>query len=85
MPQRGGEDGTLGDAALDPAIAEVIACEKFSGGERAGEKGADAAEETLMEVAPGDVELGLDEDGRGRTNGGHPRGGGCARALSQEV
>src|SRR5580704_3127073 len=43
VPQRGGENGALGNAALDPAIAEVIAAEEFSGGEGAGEERADAA------------------------------------------
>src|SRR6266436_6466392 len=83
VPQRSGEDGAFGNAALDPAIAEIVAGEKFSGGKGAGEESADAAEETLMEVAPGNVELGLHHDGRGRMNGGHPRGG--RRALSQDV
>jgi len=83
VPQGSGEEGALGNASLDPAIAEIIAGEKFSGCERAGEKRAEAACNALVEIAPGHFELGLDNDGRRRRNrkGGHPRCGG----LSQKV
>ena len=86
MPESCGEDGALGNAALDPAIAEVVAAEKFSDAARAGEKCAQVAGGALVEVAPADVELGRDDDRGGRRSGdgGHARSGGCA-ALSQEV
>ena len=85
VPQGGSENSTLGNATLDPAIAEVVTAEKFSGRERTGNKRAEAAPEALAEIAPGDVELGLPDDGLGRRgrNGSHARGG--RRALSQEV
>ena len=83
VPQGSGEDGTLGNAPLDPAIAEVVAGEKFSGSERAGKKRSEAAGRARVEIAPGHFELGLNNDGRrrGNRNRGHPRCGG----LTQEV
>jgi len=86
VPERGGQHGALGDAALDPAIAKVVAGEKFSDVVGAGKKCAQAAGGALMKVAPSDGEFGLDDDGRGRRcrNRGHARGRGRA-ALSQKV
>ncbi len=86
MPESSDEHGALGNAALDPAIAEVVAGEKFSDVVGAGKQCAEMANGALVEVAPGDVQLGLDDDGRRRRSrdGGHARRGGCA-ALSQEV
>jgi len=85
MPQRRSNDSSPGHAAFDPAVAEVVATEKFSGRERAGNERAEAAPDTLAEIAPGNVKFGLSDDllGRRRRDGSHARGGG--RALSQEV
>ena len=85
MPKCRSNDRSPGHAAFDPAIAEVVAAEKFSGSKRAGDERAEAAPETLAEVAPGNVELRLRDDGLGRRgrNGSHARCGG--RALSQEI
>ena len=83
VPQGSGEDGALGNASLNPAIAEIIAGKKFSSCERAGKKRAEAAGRAMVEITPGHFELGLDNAGRTRRNGngGHPPCG----SLSQEV
>src|SRR5271168_1046977 len=80
VPQRGGKYGALRYASFYPTIAEVVAGEKFSRCERPGEENADAARKALMEVAPRNVELGLDfgRDGLRRRYRSHPRGGSCA-------
>ena len=85
MPKCRSDDRSPGHTALDPAVAEVIAAEKFSGCERAGNERAEAAPDTLAEIAPGNVKFGFSNDllGRRRRDGSHARSGG--RALPQEV
>ena len=88
VPESGGEDGAPGHAALDPAVLEIIGTEEIFRNERPRKESADVAGEALMEIAPGDAELGLDGDrlrrGRRFRDGRHARSRGRA-ALSQEV
>ena len=58
MPQRGSKDCAAGDAALDPALLEEAAIQKVFGDAGPGQNGSDAAEDALMERAPGDFEFG---------------------------
>src|SRR5271168_3806607 len=79
------EHRSLGNAALNPAISEVLAAEKVLCKERPREKGANAARKPLVKISPGNFQLGLDLDNDGcrRNFKSHPRSG--SRALSREV
>jgi len=58
MPQRGSKDRAAGNAALNPALLEEAAVEKVLGDAGPGQNGSDAAEDALVERAPGDFEFG---------------------------
>jgi hypothetical protein len=56
VPERGGKDGPAGDSALNPAFLEESLNQEFSGQTGAAEDCAQAATDSLMETAPGNVE-----------------------------
>ena len=57
MPQCSRYQSTAGDAALDPAFLEEAAIQKVLRDARPGQDSGDAAEDALVERAPGHVEL----------------------------
>lgn len=58
MPQGRGNDCAAGDFALDPAFFKEAAIEKVLGDAGPGQNGGDAAEDALVERAPGHFKFG---------------------------
>src|SRR6266436_3835674 len=73
VPQGSGYQGAAGDAALNPAFLEETVGEEVPRDTGPGQNGSDAAADTLVEGAPGDVELwclhGLRTRGNDRPDG----------------
>jgi hypothetical protein len=73
VPQRRSDESAPRDAALHPAVFEVLAGEELRSRSGAGKKSGDAAGKALAKLTPGDVEFWLDD--RGKANGSETSGG----------
>ena len=73
VPQSGCKNCAAGNAALDPAFLEEAAIQKVFGDAGPGQNRSDAAEDALVERAPGNFEFGafacFEADGGGRFGG----------------